>query len=62
MSETAKSEQRQEMVLTKEERVWVEAWRSAIKANRASMDSRTATDWADDCLKDFKARFGSNKM
>lgn len=61
MGDAVKLEKGQEVALSKEEHVWLEAWRNAIKANNAYMDSRLATNWADACLVDFKARFGSNK-
>lgn len=62
MSDAIKLEKDQEVVLSKEEHVWLKAWSSAIRSDCTRMDARLATNWADDCLRDFKARFGSSKM
>ena len=43
-------------VLSKEEHVWLQAWTSVARAGNHGASS-SATIWADNCLKDFKARF-----
>lgn len=52
-----KEPQVQVPVLSKEEHVWLQAWINVARADNCTA-SGTATTWADNCLKDFKARFG----
>ncbi len=47
-------------VLTKEEHVWLQAWINVARADNCTSSS-TATTWANNCLKDFQAKFGTMK-
>lgn len=48
-------------ILSKEEHVWLQAWINVARADNCTR-AEIATRWANDCVKDFKAKFGSIKQ
>jgi len=52
-----KEPQVQVPILSKEEHVWLQAWINVARSDNCTR-SGIATMWANDCLKDFKDRFG----
>jgi hypothetical protein len=43
--------------LTPREEIWIRAW-TAVAGASNSVNKSSAVSWADDCLKNYDARFG----
>lgn len=52
-----KESQVQTPILSKEEYVWLQAWINVARSDNCTR-SGIATMWANDCVRDFKDRFG----